>query len=354
MRQMLADCRRFGTLPFAHLARSAFVATELLRSLLRLDIIGREEYDNFLASIRTVAGELASDLKSLKFGANSLQQFLDRYGHLRPGTYDILSQRYDENPTGYFSFESQPEGGSQVDELQTFSFSASQTRDINKLLGQYELGIDTSQLIEFISRSIQGREYSKFEFTRELSDALKRIEDLGQQVGLTRDDLSYVPIHDFLRLATNTGSGMLRDELADIVERNRARYHVTKALRLPHLIVSPEDVECFYLESASPNFITQKRVTARLLRMNDSYAGENLDGRIVHIENADPGFDWIFGHKIAGLLTTYGGANSHMAIRTAEFGLPAAIGCGESLAQRWQTGDMIDLNCEAKQIHVIG
>ncbi len=354
MRQMLADCRRFGTLPFAHLARSAFVATELLRSLLRLEVIGREEYDNFLASIRTVAGELASDLKSLKFGANSLQQFLDKYGHLRPGTYDILSQRYDENPTGYFSFESQLEGASQVDEPHPFSFSVSQTRDINKLLQQYELGIDASQLIEFITRSIQGREYSKFEFTRELSDALKRIENLGQQLDLTRDDLSYVPIHDFLRLATNTGSGMLRNELVDIVERNRARYHVTKALRLPHLIGSPEDVECFYLESASPNFITQKRVTARLLRMNDSYTGENFDGRIVHIENADPGFDWIFGHKIAGLLTTYGGANSHMAIRTAEFGLPAAIGCGESLVQRWQTGDMIDLNCEAKQIYVIG
>ncbi len=353
-RQMLADCRRFGTLPFAHLARSAFVATELLRSLLRLDVIGREEYDGFLASIRTVAGELTSDLNALKFGENSLQRFLDTYGHLRPGTYDILSQRYDENPTGYFSFESQPEDTPQGDELQPFSFSASQTLVINKLLRQYELGIDAGQLIEFISRSIQGREYSKFEFTRDLSDALKRIEGLGQQLSLTRDDLSYVPIHDFLRLATNPGSGSLKDELDDIIARNRVRHRITKALRLPHLIVSPNDVECFYLESATPNFITQKRVTARLLRMGDGYSGESLDGVIVHIENADPGFDWIFGHQISGLLTTYGGANSHMAIRTAEFGLPAAIGCGESLTQRWQTGDIIDLNCEAKQIHVIG
>lgn len=354
VRQTLADCRRFGTLPFAHLARSAFVATELLRSLLRLGVIEREDYDKFLASIRTVAGELTSDLEALKFGANSLGQFLDKYGHLRPGTYDILSHRYDENPNGYFSFEQKSKGVLQATEPERFSFSANQTREIDKLLMQYDLGIDADQLVEFISRSIQGREYSKFEFTRELSDALKLIETFGHELDLTRDDLSYVPIHDFLRLAVNPGTGSLKDELNDIIARNRVRHHVTKALRLPHLIVSPDDVECFYLESASPNFITQKRVTARLFRMGDSYSGENLDGVIVHIENADPGFDWIFGHQISGLLTTYGGANSHMAIRTAEFGLPAAIGCGESLAKRWQTGDIIDLNCEAKQIHVIG
>ena len=47
------------------------------------------------------------------------------------------------------------------------------------------------------------------------------------------------------------------------------------------------------------------------------------------IENADPGFDWIFSQNILALITKYGGANSHMAIRCNEFGIPAAIGCGE-------------------------
>jgi phosphoenolpyruvate-protein kinase (PTS system EI component) len=60
-------------------------------------------------------------------------------------------------------------------------------------------------------------------------------------------------------------------------------------------------------------------------------------GKIVLIPQADPGYDWLFGQHIAGLVTLFGGANSHMAIRAAEFGLPAAIGIGEqryrSLAQ---------------------
>ena len=74
---------------------------------------------------------------------------------------------------------------------------------------------------------------------------------------------------------------------------------------------------------------------------------------IVHTTNADPGFDWIFGRNIVGLLTTYGGANSHMAIRAGEFGLPAAIGCGEEMAKQWKTGLLIELNCETGQINVI-
>ena len=51
--------------------------------------------------------------------------------------------------------------------------------------------------------------------------------------------------------------------------------------------------------------------------------------KIVAIENADPGFDWIFTKNIVGLITMYGGANSHMAIRSAEFNISCAIGIGE-------------------------
>ena len=57
----------------------------------------------------------------------------------------------------------------------------------------------------------------------------------------------------------------------------------------------------------------------------------DLTGAIICMENADPGFDWIFTRSIAGLVTRFGGTNSHMAVRCAEYGLPAAIGVGERL-----------------------
>ena len=53
-----------------------------------------------------------------------------------------------------------------------------------------------------------------------------------------------------------------------------------------------------------------------------------LAGKIVVIPRADPGYDWLISCKIKGLITMFGGANSHMAIRCAELGITAAIGIG--------------------------
>ena len=58
------------------------------------------------------------------------------------------------------------------------------------------------------------------------------------------------------------------------------------------------------------------------------------ENKIICIEGADPGYDWVFTKNIAGLITKFGGANSHMAIRSAEYGIPAAIGCGEQTFDR--------------------
>ena len=72
------------------------------------------------------------------------------------------------------------------------------------------------------------------------------------------------------------------------------------------------------------------------------------------IENADPGFDWIFSHKIKGLITKYGGSNSHMSIRCSEFSIPAAIGCGEKLFNNICRRKKIFLDCVQKNIKLLG
>ena len=75
-----------------------------------------------------------------------------------------------------------------------------------------------------------------------------------------------------------------------------------------------------------------------------------LSGKVVLIESADPGYDWIFSHNIAGLATKFGGANSHMAIRCAELDIPAAIGCGEQLFERMVKASEISLDCGSELI----
>ena len=80
---------------------------------------------------------------------------------------------------------------------------------------------------------------------------------------------------------------------------------------------------------------------------------ENISGKIICIENADPGFDWIFSYKIDGLITMWGGANSHMAIRSGELGLPAVIGAGQLLFEKWSRAHILFIDCPGQRVEMI-
>ncbi len=105
---------------------------------------------------------------------------------------------------------------------------------------------------------------------------------------------------------------------------------------------------------AEPNYVTSKMITAQICNLTGITDKAELEGKIVLTEGADPGYDWIFMHPIKGLITKYGGAASHMTIRCAEFGLPAAIGCGEEWYNRLIDANNIELNCANKQIKILG
>ena len=75
--------------------------------------------------------------------------------------------------------------------------------------------------------------------------------------------------------------------------------------------------------------------------------------KIVLILNADPGYDWIFSRKIAGLITCWGGANSHMAIRSSELNLPAAIGVGSLKFKELKNATLVKLDSNNKILKAI-
>ena len=79
--------KKYGTIAFAGLARCGFIAIELLNSIEEMKLINEEEKLKFLADINTITSELKKDFK--KFNK---KKFLNKYGHLRPGTYDITSK----------------------------------------------------------------------------------------------------------------------------------------------------------------------------------------------------------------------------------------------------------------------
>ena len=69
---------------------------------------------------------------------------------------------------------------------------------------------------------------------------------------------------------------------------------------------------------------------------------------MVLIESADPGYDWIFSYNIAGSITKYGGAASHILIRSAEYGIASIIGCGEDIFNEISNYNTIFIDCYQK------
>jgi len=337
---LLEDAKRYGTLPFAGLARAGFVAVQMLKSLVAVGVFSQSDYDAFIGGVSTVSGQLARDRATLDKAT-----FLARYGHLRPGTYDILSPRYGETPELYFDWNQRPPAPKPV---KPFALTLPQMREIAKLLEVHGLQPDPVGLIDFMQAGIELRELSKFHFTRNLSDALALITEVGIQYGFSREELAYSNIAVFKEL--HVAATDPRDLLSRTIDQGKAHYAETLKIALPPLITRPEDVWAFEWPKTAPNFITQKQVTALVVGCD---ARERLVGAIVCIPNADPGFDWLFAYPIAGLITAWGGANSHMAIRAGEIGLPAVIGAGEVLYRRWFAAQRLHLDCAGRRVEVL-
>ena len=343
---MVEECRRLGTEPFAVLARHGFIARTLLLSLVARGTLSADDLARFQAGVRTVASDLIDDMRRLQTDELARDAFMRRYGHLRPGTYDILSPRYDQMQD--FATSGNSVHGEAAAHPPAFEPDARQRASINALLHEEGLaGVDCDRLLAYCTAAIAGREYGKFVFTRSISAMLELIADFGERHGLSREEMSHVPVGSLLDVALCTADASVEERLRAIAEREAERHALTSAIRLPQVLFDEAGVHVVPFQVSQPNFITRLKVTADLVCLDARQIAPALEGRIVLIENADPGYDWIFAQRIAGLVTKYGGANSHMAIRCAEFGIPAAIGCGEQRFEAFMQARRLSLDCSA-------
>ena len=340
---LIEDCKRFGTLPFAGLARAGFMAVQFLKSLVAINVLTQADYDAFMRSVESVGSSFTTDKARL-----SHEEFLEKYGHLRPGTYDILSPRYDEAPDRYFAADVTPPINAQQQEDE-FKLSASQVKVIDQHLLAHDIDHSADSLIAFIKAAIEGREYAKFVFTRSLSDVLKLLAVAAKELDINPADMAYLNIQSIIEL--NATSMDVRTALLKSIAAGKRQFDLTLATILPPLIRHPDDIYYFQMPEQEPNFITQGAAEGQVIAELDS--PQALKDKVVFITSADPGFDWIFSCGIRGLITKYGGANSHMAIRSAELGIPSVIGAGEVLFERWARHRVVHIDAANRKVTAI-
>lgn len=342
---LLTQCRELGTLSFAIVARHAFIAEALLRSAVRRGALTDSRLAELKRSVRTITGSMVEEYAQVCHGQLARAEFLRKYGHLRPGTYEITSLRYDERDDLFL--DDMPTLPSA--DVPPFRLANEERMSIEILLDESELNVLSSdQLVDYARKAIAGREHVKFVFTRALSDALSAVVLWGEYHGLSRDDLSHL---DWPAIAEGLSHPVMNDvdrHYLNMAEAARGSMAATHAFRLGHIISSVRDIYVATLNRSVPNFVGIGSASGPVVQLNaNTPTSVNVKKMIVCIENADPGFDWIFTKGPSALITRFGGANSHMAVRCAEFGLPAAIGCGDQIYQRVVAAGSVELNCAA-------
>jgi len=343
-RLLLNNCREYGTHPFSILARCGFIGESFLRSLVVEGYFTPDQASAFRSSARTVLSEFLEAVRELQQGNITREAFFGLYGHLRPGTYDVLSPRYDQRNdiAGPLGKASQPLPAI------PFSISQSKIKEIDTALSKIGYTFKSEQLFTFIRESIAARELAKFQFSHSLSDSLELIANWGSMIGLTREELSHVPLDDILRTTYQIPADDLESHIRQRAAAAEDAYATSQGIRLPYLICEIDDLDIVPLLKSHPNFVTNQKIRAEIQLVMGTDQRLDLHGKVVLIESADPGFDWIFLRDIAGLVTKFGGANSHMAIRCAEMNIPAAIGCGEQIFDLLTTADFVLLDCASE------
>ena len=335
--ELVEACARLGTPAFAHAARHGFVAIALLRRMVDAGSLSPPRMQAFLKSLTTINRQLQSDCAK----GNELSELAARYGHLRPGTYEVTAEAYWENPARYFLDRSMPAA---VPE-ETFRFEGQEVAWCEDLLERLGNPTDVAGFTRYLRSAIEAREQVKFDFTRTLSRALDLLVEAAPGWGLDREDMSFLGYADVRELVFGA---LTKGRARQAVAMNRQGYSLCQTTELPPILFSRGDFHGFEHAPSEPNFVTLGHAVGRVAHAEEGYS--DLAGAIVLAQRADPGFDWLFGHGIAGLVTRYGGGNSHMAIRSAELGIPAAIGVGDMLYRRISSFRMIELDCGQRTI----
>jgi len=342
---LLKDCKSLGTIYFSTMARIAFIASIILKNLVRSGHVSEKFLDEFMNSINSPLSQFQNDQINYMKKKITKKQFLQKYGHLRPGTYDITAIRYDKDSRFLQNME--------LLNFKQTKKNPIKFKNLDEIFKKSGLIFSEVDFYDFVKNSIVQREEMKFQFTKNLSDALECIAEAGKNLGFTRDELSNLEIKTIINDPKNLKIKTLTEKWNNKIQKSKEKHSLNKNMILPPIISSNDDFSFISYPYSKPNFITSKKLFSELLPIKKIDNLSILKEKIILLENADPGYDWIFSYHPSGLITKYGGVASHMAIRCAELGLPAAIGCGELLYEKLKHASKINLDCQNSQIIIL-
>ena len=338
----VSSIKKSGSLPFAGIARCAFISKQILDSLLSKNLIKKNDIQEIYSSIDTITNKINIDLLKVQKKKLAKKSFIKKYGHIRPSMYDINSKNYKDGFNIYF--DKKIINFKKVNKKRNLKIPK-----IDNLLASQGYKFNSKKLFKFSKVSIENRENAKNTLSIGINLIFEELKKLFKELSINYSDAIYIDIRTILESYSRLKIDKLRNDIKKIIKQNKKNHNLSNMIQLPDVIVSPEDSYYFDLIKTKVNYITDNSVKGKtaLVKLNKKIT---LKNKIVLIKNADPGYDFIFNKEIGGLITAYGGSNSHMSIRALELGIPAAIGIGLEFFNKIKKIDSIILDCKNKKL----
>ena len=212
---------------------------------------------------------------------------MDKYGHLRPNTYEITSLNYKENFNQYFKNLNRKK--IKIKTYKNRNLKYLKTPDIKKI--GFNCGLKNFE--KFLKEAIIFREYSKFLFSKNIDLIFKNLIAFGNKYKISRDDLSYLKLSKILDMYFNLSNYDMINNLKLHINENKREYESNKNISLPDVINSSRDIFVQIERKNKINFISNKKVSGKIIHFNENNHNNDFNG-IICIENADPGYDFLF------------------------------------------------------------
>jgi glutamine kinase len=330
LRIALETIRAHVFVPFAKVARLAFLAHSAVgsvdqeRSRLQIEIAALHAH---CAAVRLRDGSLDKRVKLA-----------------RPGTFDIriAIREQTESALGAISAPGSIAKGAAITEV----FDRI-VRDSNSPLHDF----DVELVRDFVVSAIVYREHWKDAISHIMATLLERIYALGQSLGVDRETLSHASIEALCdaKVTSNT--------LCSVALENSLIYDAQQRIRLPAVLSHRDECFAFVEGEDRPNFLGKGLITGEILVIG-AYSDEHnrrheLSDRIVAIESADPGCDWILAHRPRAFVTCFGGPHSHMAMRSAQAKIPCLLGTGKTFFRNLARAKSLVIDFDARDVRML-
>lgn len=340
----LLQTSQLGVVQFSRQARLAFMCNFVIRRMLEVAPSERRRVQRWIESLDTVTSIFKVDIGRLRNKEIPKSEFDTKYGFLRPNSYNIESLTYSERSD--FFLKSIPKKVVPKREV-----NAIENKWLEAILSDIDKTLTSSSFWEIASSSYQLREKLKFQFSSDLSALLDTLVDLSKFANISRTDLRMYRIEEIIDMLYLANSF---EEFGKNISRSH-KYRCIKNAKLfstyvPDLIMEPIDLRIIREITHRPTYIGETIVEDEIIIIDPTTDNVEIDGKIVVIDCPDPGYEWIFGQDIVGMITGYGGAFSHIALRCSEINISAVIGTGLRFISTLESGEIVRIDPTTKSI----